>query len=229
MPSPFPGMDPFLEDPKHWKSFQHQFVAGLYHILLPGLVDRYRARVGMRSYTVEMPLFTSVVREAHEEPFVEIRERGDGRLVTLIDLASPANKTTAAGREAYLATRKLVESQRANALEIDLSTQGTPMLDYSRDALPEHDYTFTVTRAAAPGKFEIYTATVQKRLPKFKLPLAHDDRDGMLDLQDVFRRAYDLGSFGKLVRYGDPLPGCAKLSDVNRAWLELLLKQSNLR
>lgn len=229
MPSPFPGMDPFLEDPKHWKSFQHQFVAALYHTLLPGLVDRYRARVGMRSYTVEMPLFTSVVREQHEEPFIEIRERGDGRLVTLIDLASPANKTTTAGREAYLATRKLVESQRANALEVDLSTQGAPLLDYSRDALPEHDYTFTVTRAMSPGKFEIYTATVQKRLPKFKLPLAVDDRDAMLDLQDVFRRAYDLGGFGKQVRYGDPLPGCVKLSDVGRSWVELLLKQSNLR
>jgi hypothetical protein len=229
MPSPFPGMDPYLEDPKHWNTFQHQFVAGLYHTLLPGLVDRYRARVGTRSYTVEMPLFTSVVREAHEEPFVEIRERGDGRLVTLIDLVSPANKTTATGREAYLATRKLVETQRANALEIDLVTQGSPMLDYSRDALPEHDYTFTVTRALAPGKYEIYTATVQKRLPKFKLPLAVDDRDAMLDLQDVFRRAYDLGNFGKTVRYGDALPSAVKLSDVNRTWVELVLKQLNLR
>lgn len=229
MPSPFPGMDPFLEDPQHWKAFQHQFVAGLYHILLPGLVDRYRARVGMRSYTVEMPLFTSVIREPHEEPFVEIRERGDGRLVTLIDLVSPANKTTATGREAYLATRKLVETQRASALEIDLVTQGSPTLDFARDALPEHDYTFTVTRGAAPGKFEIYTATVQKRLPKFKLPLSHDDRDAMLDLQDVFRRAYDLGSFGKAIGYGGALPGAVKLTDENRTWIDAVLKQYNLR
>lgn len=229
MPSPFPGMDPFLEDPKHWKTFQHQFIAGLYHTLLPGLVDRYRARVGMRSYVVEMPLFTSVIREPHEEPFVEIRERGDGRLVTLLDLVSPANKTTTPGREAYLATRKLVESQRANALEIDLVTHGSPTLDFARDTLPEHDYTFTVTRAGMPGKFEIYTTTVQKRLPKFKLPLAHDDRDAMLDLQDVFRRAYDLGGFAKIVRYGEPLPSVVQVSDVNRAWIELLLKQSQLR
>lgn len=227
MPSPFPGMDPFLEDPKHWKTFQQHYVSALYHILLPGLVDRYRARVGMRSYTVEMPLFTSVLRESHEEPFVEIRERGDGRLITLIDVVSPANKTTSAGREAYLATRKLIENQRANALEIDLVTQGQPMLDFARDALPEHDYTFTVTRGSSPGKFEIYTTTVQKRLPKFKLPLAYDDRDAMLDLQDVFRRAYDLGGFSRSVAYGDGLASAVKLSDVSRSWIELLLKQSN--
>ena len=45
MPSPFPGMDPFLEDAPHWAAFQHHFVSGLYHILLPSLVDRYRAIV----------------------------------------------------------------------------------------------------------------------------------------------------------------------------------------
>ena len=45
MPSPFPGMDPYLEHAKLWPAFQHQLLACLYQILLPGLVDRYRARV----------------------------------------------------------------------------------------------------------------------------------------------------------------------------------------
>ena len=44
MPSPFPGMDPYLEHPKLWPAFQHHLLACLYQILLPGLVDRYRAR-----------------------------------------------------------------------------------------------------------------------------------------------------------------------------------------
>ena len=65
MPSPFPGMDPYLEQPKLWPAFQHQLLACLYQILLPGLVDRYRARVGTRTYTSEMALFTSVVKEDH--------------------------------------------------------------------------------------------------------------------------------------------------------------------
>ena len=46
MPSPFPGMDPYLEHAKLWPAFQHQLLACLYQILLPGLVDSYRARVG---------------------------------------------------------------------------------------------------------------------------------------------------------------------------------------
>ena len=43
MPSPFPGMDPYLEHPKLWPAFQHHLLACLYQNLLPGLVDRYRA------------------------------------------------------------------------------------------------------------------------------------------------------------------------------------------
>jgi hypothetical protein len=48
MPSPFPGMDPYLEDEALWPVFHHQLVTCLYQILLPGLVDRYRARVNQR-------------------------------------------------------------------------------------------------------------------------------------------------------------------------------------
>src|SRR5436309_1493225 len=100
MPCPFPGMDPYLEDESVWPAFHHQLVMCLYQILLPGLVDRYRARVLQRSYVTEMALFTSVVRQEHHEDYIEIRQRGDGRLVTLLEVVSPFNKTTANGRAA---------------------------------------------------------------------------------------------------------------------------------
>src|SRR5216684_1635824 len=106
MPSPFPGMDPYLEDEKLWPSFQHHLVLCLYQILLPGLVDRYRARVGQRCYVTEKPLFTSIIRQEHKEDFIELRQRADGKLVTLVDIVSPTNRTTTAGRQAYLDTRK---------------------------------------------------------------------------------------------------------------------------
>src|SRR5262245_30608762 len=128
MPSPFPGMDPYLEEEKLWPVFHHQFVSCLYQILLPGLVDRYRARVGQRHYVTEQALFTSVVREEHHEEFIEIRQRSDGRLVTLVDLVSPANKTSPAGRQAYLDKRQEGKGGNANLVEIDLVLQGQPML-----------------------------------------------------------------------------------------------------
>ncbi len=218
MASPFPGMDPFLERADCWPAVQHHVVAALYQLLLPGLVDRYRARVGRRDYATETPLFTSVLREAHAEEFLEIRARSDDRLVTLVEVVSLANKTTPAGRAAYLAARQTAQRQRAGVVEIDLVTQGTPTLDYSRADLPPADYVVAVTRGTAPERFELYAATVAKRLPKFRLPLAADDRDTVVDLQTVFARAADQGQFRQVARHGEPLPVEVILTGDGRAW-----------
>ena len=229
MPSPFPGMDPYLENAKLWPAFQHQLLACLYQILLPGLVDRYRARVGTRTYVSETPLFTSIIREQFAEEFIEIRNRTDGKLVTLLEVVGPANKTTAAGRQAYLDARQQAVAQRAGVVELDLVMQGKPTLTYSRDGLPEYDYAVTVTRSNAPDRYEIYTATLQKRLPKFKLPLAADDRDALLDLQAAFARAYDLGTFANQIDYKGSPPPDVPFTDENKTWADDLLKQMKLR
>src|SRR6266404_809064 len=120
MPSPFPGMDPYLEDERLWAAFHHQLVTCLYQVLLPGLVDRYRARVSQRHYMTEQPLFTSIVRLEHHEEFIEIRHRSDGKLVTLVDVVSPMNKTTEKGRQAYLAKRQEGRAAGASLVEVDL-------------------------------------------------------------------------------------------------------------
>src|SRR5438477_6180771 len=227
MPSPFPGMDPYLEDEKLWPLFHHQLATCLYQILLPGLVDRYRARVVQRHYATEQPLFTSIIREEHHEELIEIRQRGDGRLVTLVDVVSPANKTTGSGRQAYLEKRQEGKGTSANLVELDLVLQGQPTLEYSRDGLPDWDYAVTVTRSSQPERYEIYTATLQKRLPRFRLPLAPDDRDTVLDLHTAFTRCYDQGGFAAKIDYRrDP---STALSGEDRQWLNEVLRQQKLR
>lgn len=227
MPSPFPGMDPFLEDDKVWPAFQHHLTASLYQILLPNLIDRYRARIGQRQYATEMPLFTSVIREEHCEEFIEVRQRNDNRLVTLIEVVSPTNKTTAVGRDAYHERRREARSQSASIVEIDLVLQGKPMLDYSREGLPEWHYAVTVTRAMQPERHEIYTATLQKRLPRFKLPLALDDRDTVMDLQAAFTRSFDQGGFGAQLDYQSGPKSVAE--DADRRWIDDMLVHLKLR
>lgn len=227
MPCPLPGMDPYLEDEKLWPAFQHQLVACLYQILLPGLVDRYRARVNQRTYSTEQPLFTSIIREQHLEEVIEVRQRADNKLVTLIDVVSPINKMRPQGRAAYLETRKQARSQSASIVEIDLVLQGQPMLDYSRDGLPEWDYAITVTRCTQPERYEIYTTTLQKRLPRFKVPLAPDDRDTVLDLQATFARCYDQSNFSSHIDYKhDPQ---MKMAEDDLKWLGEVLRLQKLR
>jgi hypothetical protein len=220
-------MDPYLEEDKLWPVFHHQFIACLYQILLPGLVDRYRARVCQRQYVTEQALFTSIIREEHQEEYIEIRQRTDGRLISLVETVSPANKTTAAGRKSYLDKRNEGKQQGANLVEIDLVLQGQPTLEYSRDNLPEWDYAVTVTRSTQPERYEIYTATLQKRLPRFRLPLSSDDRDTVLDLQAAFARCYDQGGFAATIDYKrDPT---VPIGDDDKHWLDDFLKQQKVR
>jgi hypothetical protein len=215
MPSPFPGMDPYLEDERLWPTFHHQLVNALHQILLPGLTDRYSARVEQRHY------------DNRHEDYVEIRQRSDDRLISLIDVASPANKLMPSGRSAYLDTRRDGRVANANVVEIDLVLQGQPLLDYSRDGLPNWDYAVTVARATHPDRFEIYTSTFRKRLPRFRLPLAGDDRDTVMDLQVAFARCFDEGRFADRIDYRrDP---AVPLKDDDLRWIDGLLVERQLR
>jgi hypothetical protein len=220
-------MDPYLECEKIWPDFQHHLVTCLYQILLPGLVDRYRARVGIRHYVNEQVLFTSIIREEHDEEYIEIRQRGDGKLVTLVEVVSPSNKLTARGRQSYLDKRQEAKQCGASLVEIDLVLQGQPTLEFSRDGLPDWDYAVTVTRSNQPERYEIYTATLQKRLPRFRLPLAADDRDTVLDLHSAFAKCYEQGGFAGQIDYCQEPP--VALNDEDRTWLAEVLKQVRSR
>src|SRR5271157_2509363 len=50
MPSPFPGMDPYLESPVIWPDVHHELISAIRAALNPGLRPRYVARVELRVY-----------------------------------------------------------------------------------------------------------------------------------------------------------------------------------
>ena len=100
--------------------------------------------------------------------------------------------------------RRQSRTVAANVVEIDLVLQGSPTLDYSRDGLPRWDYAVTVSRST-PDRHEIYATTLQKRLPSFKLPLASNDRDIIVNLQTAFTRCYDQCDFAAKIDYNPDL------------------------
>jgi uncharacterized protein DUF4058/DUF2934 family protein len=216
---PFPGMDPYLEAADCWPKFHCQLVECVYHSLLAALSDRYRSAIGQRRFDVDT--------ENHEESYLEIRAPGDDRLVTLVNVLSPANKSTAAGRQPVLEQRRQALDDGANLVEIDLILQGQPMNEVNREGLPKWDYAITVARATYPGRYEIYTATLRKQLPRFRLPLASGDRDTVLDLQAIFTRYYIEGDYLARLDYSREPP--VPLADEDSHWLDALLTAKKLR
>lgn len=55
MPSPFPGMDPYLEDPPRWGGLHQRFITCLSDVLNAKLASRYFAEIGERVYLVHPP------------------------------------------------------------------------------------------------------------------------------------------------------------------------------
>ena len=53
MPSPFPGMDPYLEAPTLWPDVHHALIGHLRELLLPRLRPAYFAQIEERIYVTE--------------------------------------------------------------------------------------------------------------------------------------------------------------------------------
>ncbi len=50
MPSPFPGMNPYLENPELWSEVHHRLITGLADAIEPNLSFKYRVAIEKRTY-----------------------------------------------------------------------------------------------------------------------------------------------------------------------------------
>jgi len=220
-------MDPYLEDAKRWPTFQQQFISALSDALQPALSDKYRLRLGNRHYEIEQVLFTSIQKEQHQEPFLEIRQKSSSdKLVTLIEMISPTNRTHPEGRRRYEMRRLEARNESAHLVELDLVLQGQTCLVADLSNLTESQYVCCVTRVARPVKHELYGTMLTKRLPRIRLPMLPDDRDLVLDVQALVNRVFDRCFDGQIDYQLDPH---VPLSDADRHWLDQLLKNEKLR
>jgi hypothetical protein len=53
MPSPFPGMDPYLEKPSRWPGVHHNFITVAQGLLTSQLRPKYLVRIGERVYIAD--------------------------------------------------------------------------------------------------------------------------------------------------------------------------------
>ena len=52
MPSPFPGMNPYLEHPDFWSDFHNRLIVALANVLTPQLLPKYRVTTDKRIYEI---------------------------------------------------------------------------------------------------------------------------------------------------------------------------------
>ena len=120
MPSPFPGMDPWLEEPGLFPSLHSALIYLILEALNAQLPDNYLATTDRMVAVAADPIL-----EPWEQPYLEILSNDGERLVTAIEILSPSNKKPGDnGRTSYLQKQGEFRLANVNLIEIDLLRGG---------------------------------------------------------------------------------------------------------
>jgi hypothetical protein len=189
MPSPFPGMDPHLENPAHWRGVHAALIVAIYEALNAALPDGFLARI-----------------EEACQRLVEIVALGaPEQVVTAIEVLSPSNKTPGDGREEYRRKQARYLRSTVHLLEIDLLRAGKHTVAASEDALKRRagrwDYVISLHRAGEGAESDAWTRTVRDPLPTVPVPLTDGHPDVPLNLQEIVAHVWAAGPFRRAIDY----------------------------
>lgn len=252
MPSPFPGMNPYLEQDDVWHDFHEAYLPQIREVVASQLAAHYVVKIDDHVYIHEPPgeqrtfIGRGDVLLASRQPgssasgatatalapapvtlpaidverisFLEIRDRRDRRLVTVIELLSPTNKYSGPDREQYLGKRGQRLSSAVHLVEIDL-LRGGPRMPFAAP-IPECEYCVMVSRMETRPRADFWPIRLRDPLPTIPIPLRDPDPDARLDLQAVLHHVYDAARYVNYIYEGTPQPG---LNAADEAWAKELV------
>ncbi len=189
------------------------------------------AGTGESDTLVAEPIEFATIPVEMKEHYIDIVDVTDGeRIVTSIEILSPANKAAGPGFDQFRKKQDTMRAGGVSLVEIDLIRGGLRAISAPsvfNDAGPEILYRVAVLPAWTPGSGELYALTLRHRLPVINLPLRRTDPPLSLDLQAMHDIAYDRGEFAIDLDYRkEPIP---PLSSKDTAWADKLLKARELR
>lgn len=143
-------MNPFLEQADGWEDFHQDFLVRARETLMAEVGENYVVKIEARLYLHELSAEerrffgrADVAIDVDRQAFLEIRDRRNRRIVTVVELLSPANKTPGADRDAYLGKRGEILAGQTHLVEIDFRRGGTRP---HPPELPPCDYYALVSR-----------------------------------------------------------------------------------
>ncbi len=165
---------------------------------------------------LQLPLPEFDVSQHH---FVEITDR-DRRVVTVIELLSPANKEAGSDREGYTAKRLNIMRSKTHFVEIDLRRGGKRP---SPPEIPPADYYVLVSRFEdRPRTCDCWPFGLRDPIPLVPIPLSRPDADIVLNLQEILLQTYNAAGYARYIYRGEPEP---PLAPRDAQWAQELVQQ----
>jgi hypothetical protein len=214
MSSPFPGMDPYLEQPAFWSSFHSKFVVALADAIEAQLDAANYVEVETRTY-----LDDGVPQEVRER-YLEIREVDSGKVITAIDLLSLKNKQVGDGRKNYESKRALILGSLTHLIELDLLRAGQALPIANVQSIS--DYQILVSRSQQRPQADLYSFAIRDAFPTIPVPLQASEL--AIDLQTVFNGVYQRSRYHSRIDYQQPIPP-PKLKEGDQEWVDRQLAQ----
>lgn len=254
MPSPFPGMNPYLEQGAVWPDFHNTFLVTLRTAILPRVVPRYFVELEVSLYLDPTEgddrLFAVADAAVHERT----PQRAGGTATA--EVAAPVTVTVPGVTKRK--TRRLVirdtnsreivtviellspsnkeagpdrtryEDKRAEILNSAASLVEFDFLRGGRRMpfrnLPPCTYYALVSRPWGRPDIGLWPVGLRDSLPTVPIPLRRGEAEPLADLQAVLHQVYDGAGYGYYIYDTSPEP---RLSPDDAAWAESLIPAKN--
>jgi hypothetical protein len=257
MPSPFPGMDPYLEG-SLWQTVHVQLGAEIARQLAPLLRPRYLALTAER-FVLESPDDVAIAQTIY--PDVGLAEARPAPLAgaTTAVAEAPLHLATAMPTPVPHVTveiRDAAERQLVTAIEVLSPTnkRGEGRAEYlakrrslllstahlveidllrqgqrvpMRQPLPAAPYFVLVSRVERRPVLDVWPVALASSLPVVGVPLLEGDADVPLDVQKALTTIYDLIGYDLAINYAGPAE--VPLAAEEAAWADALLRAAGLR
>jgi len=153
--------------------------------------------------------------------FIEIWDRRERAIVTVIELLSPINKRPGPDREQYLAKRNNYLKAWVHFVELDLLRGGPRMPFDTPNGTPlDCDYCVLVSRYKERPRAGMWPIRLRDPLPIIPIPLKAPDADVKLDLKLALDRVYVAANYRKYIYDSQPEPA---LSAADATWAAAVL------
>jgi hypothetical protein len=236
MPNPFPGMNPYLEQPEFWSDFHNHLVIALAKALIPKLLPKYRVVTDKWIYKVAGSTAMAIGRP--DLAMQQAKRQSALPTKTALLNVQPIPVTLPMPQEiqqSYLEVKDVATQEVISTLEIlsPANKRGEGQkkyeakrqlvldslthlveIDLLRDGSPlpfETDaesshYRILVSRSQTRPVADLYPFNLGDRIPDFPLPLRPEDHEPIVNLQQIVTDLYAQLGYDYFINYDHAPP-----------------------
>jgi hypothetical protein len=251
MQNPFPGMNPYLEQPELWHQVHNRLIVAIADDLTPQIAPKYRVSIEERVYTsMDDALLVGIAD-------VAVAKRNDVETrttLTTTKIAEPSKVKVPVPEEVierFLEVRTTQSREVVTVIEIlspknKRSKDGRIVYETKRqkilasatnlveidllrlgEALPilgatKSDYRILVSRSFNRPDADLYSFNLPDPIPVFPVPLRLGEPEPVIDLQRLLNEIYERARFDLAIDYSQVLKPA--LPSEQEAWVREILE-----